>query len=295
MATFAKASFNAASYATFRPTYPPQLYKKVLSYHRGPSSLLLDLGCGHGLISREFAPFFTRVLGTDPSPSMVEQAKSSTPSSLLNISFRQASAEDLSFVEDGTLDMVVAGQAAHWFDYKKVWPELARKMRKGATLAFWGYKDNYFVDYPKATSIMDEYCYGEKTMGPYWEQPGRQILRDLYRDIVPPEDQWEDITRTEYEPRMMGKGSGIGELLMYRRMKLGEIEGYTRTFSSFHAWAAAHPEEKARKDGGKGDILDEMFDKMLEAEPEWREKGDNWRDFEVETEWGSVILMARKI
>lgn len=226
---------------------------------------------------------------------MIEQSKSSTPSSLSNISFRQASAEDLSFIEDGTLDMVVAGQAAHWFDYEKVWPELTRKMRKGGTLAFWGYKDNYLVDYPKATSIMDEYCYGERTMGPYWEQPGRQILRGLYRDIVIPESQWTDVERTEYEPGTKGKGSGTGELLMYRRMKLGEMEGYLRTFSSFHAWAATHPEAKARGNGGKGDIVDEMFDKMLEAEPEWREKGDSWRDFEVETEWGSVILMARKI
>lgn len=31
---------------------------------------------------------------------------------------------------------------------------------------------------------------------------------------------------------------------------------------------AQHREEKARKDSGKGDIVDEMFDKMLEAEPE---------------------------
>jgi SAM-dependent methyltransferase len=291
---YSKAGFNAVSYAAFRPSYPPQVFKTVLSYHRGPSSLLLDLGCGHGLISRELAPSFTKVIGTDPSPSMVAQAKSSTPSSLSNVSFREASAEDLHFIEDGSLDMVVAGQAAHWFDYAKVWPEVARKIRKGGTLAFWGYKDNTFVDYPKATSILDEYCYGDKKMGPFWEQPGRQILRDKYKDIIPPSSDWDDITRILYEPGTNGKASGVGELLMQSEMKLGEMEGYARTFSTYHNWMAAHPEERPRKEGGNGDIVDEMFDQMLEAVPDWKANGENWRDFEVTNEWGSVILLARK-
>lgn len=190
--------------------------------------------------------------------------------------------------------MVVAGQAAHWFDYGKVWPEMKRKVRSGGTLAFWGYKDNFFVDYPAASKILDYYCYGSETMGPFWEQPGRSILRDLYRDIIPPEGEWEDVQRIEYEPGLNGKGSGEGELLIQKRLKLGEIGEYIRTFSSFHNWATENADKKSRKDGGEGDIVDEMFDKMIEAEPEWKRQGEGWRDFEVENEWGSVILLARK-
>lgn len=265
----------------------------MLSYHRGPKNFVLDLGCGHGLISRELASSFTKVLGTDPSAVMVTQAQS-TSSSYKNVEFKQGNAEDLSMIKDGSLDMVVAGQAAHWFDYSKVWPELQKKVRQGGTLAFWGYKDNYFVEYPEATQVFDHYCYGSDTMGPYWEQPGRSILRDLYRQIEPRTSEWESIERIEYQPAMNGKESGQGEVLMQRRLKLGEIEGYVRTFSSFHTWATAHPERKSRKDGGDGDIVDEMFDKILEAEPEWKASGDKWRDYEVENEWGSVILLARK-
>lgn len=224
---------------------------------------------------------------------MVTQAQS-TSSSYTNVEFKQGNAEDLSTIEDGSLDMVVAGQAAHWFDYSKVWPELQRKMRKGGTLAFWGYKDNLFVDYPKATQILDHYCYGPTTMGPFWEQPGRSILREKYHDIVPPSSDWEDIERIEYEPATNGPRSGQGNVLMHKKVKLGEMEGYARTFSSFHNWAAANPERKSRKQGGEGDIVDEMFDKMLEAESGWRKQGENWREFEVENEWGSVILLARK-
>lgn len=295
MATFAKTGFNALSYAAFRPSYPPIVFKTVLAYHSGPSRFLLDLGCGHGLISRELSPSFTRVVAIDPSPSMIAQAKSSTSSSKYpNIEFKQASAEDLGFIEDGTLDMVVAGQAAHWFDYTKVWPELASKVRSGGTLAFWGYKDNLFVEYPKATKVFDHYCYGAEKMGPFWEQPGRNMLRDLLQDVKPPAKYWESVQRIEYEPGTSGPRTGTGNVMMHKKLKLGEVEGYARTFSSYHNWMAEHPEQKARIDGGEGDIVDEMFEKMIEVEPDWKETGEKWREFEVENEWGSFILLARK-
>jgi ubiquinone/menaquinone biosynthesis C-methylase UbiE len=267
----------------------------VLAYHSGPTNSLLDLGAGHGPVSRYLSPSFETVISTDPSPSMIAQARSSTPQSKYpNITFRQASAEDLEFIEDRSLDMVVAGQAAHWFDFKTVWPEIGRKVRRGGTLAFWGYKDNIFVDYPKATKVFDKYCYGDGYMGPFWEQPGRNILREKYHDIVPPGNEWEEVERIEYEPGTGGKGTGEGEVLMEKSLKLGEVEGYARTFSAYWNWMAKHEGVKSRKDGGEGDIVDEMFDEMLEVEPEWKAKGKDWRDVEVENEWGSVILMARR-
>jgi hypothetical protein len=171
---------------------------------------------------------------------------------------------------------------------------LKKKVRRGGTLALWGYKDNYFVDYPAASKILDHYCYSQETMGPFWEQPGRNILRDRYHAIVPPSEDWEAVERVEYEPSTSGKGSGEGEVLMAKRLKLGEMEGYVRTFSSYHNWMAAHEGVKSRKDGGDGDIVDEMFDSILKAEPEWRAKGEAWREFEVECEWGSVILLGRR-
>ena len=37
-------------------------------------------------------------------------------------------------------------QAAHWFDYQKIWPETARILRKGGTAVFWVCPDlNLFV------------------------------------------------------------------------------------------------------------------------------------------------------
>ncbi|KAH9908504.1 S-adenosyl-L-methionine-dependent methyltransferase [Xylariomycetidae sp. FL2044] len=299
MATFARSSFSAKAYAAFRPTYPPSLFRTVLAYHRlpTPSGTLLDLGCGHGLIARELSPHFKSVTAIDPSAGMVEQARSTTQDA--KITFRQGSAEDLSFMPDSSVDMAVAGQAAHWFDYSKFWPELARTVRPGGTLALWGYKDNVLLGAERATEIMERFVYGSGKvapgvvgMGPYWEQPGRNILRDLLRNVRAPEEDWTDFTRLEHEPG----ADDPGEVRWLRKkMKLGEVEGYTRTFSCYNGWKEAHPEVKSRKDGGGGgDVVDVMWEHMVEAVPEWKAMGDRWREAEVESDWGTYILMARR-
>ncbi|CAI4214914.1 unnamed protein product [Parascedosporium putredinis] len=285
MSIFGRTTYSAASYAAFRPSYPPSLFNKVLAYHaqgsRGPSSpseagTLLDLGCGHGLIARALASHFRRVIGVDPSRGMIEQARSMTIGKADNIEFRQGKAEELQFLDDGEIDMVVVGQAAHWFDMDKLWPELARVVKKGGSLAIWGYKDNIIVGQPEATKIYDEFTYsdekvgpGFESMGPYWEQPGRQIIRDSLQAVKPPSHEW------------------VGEL--------GEFEGYVRSFSAYVGWRDNHPESKPRTDGGSGDIVDVMFDQILEAVPEWKAIGpDGWREEKIEAIWGTVLIMARR-
>lgn len=108
---------------------------------------------------------FGEVLGTDPSDGMIEQARSSTSKDEYpNLVFRKSSAESLLFLEDERVDLVVAGQAAHWFDTERLWPEMRRIVRKGGTLAFFGYKDHDFVDHPKATKILKEFSHGDSKL-----------------------------------------------------------------------------------------------------------------------------------
>lgn len=226
---------------------------------------------------------------------MIKQAISSTDED--NVTFIQGYAEDLDSFGDGSIDMVISSQAAHWFDFIKVWPMLKRKMRTDGTLAFLGYKENVILKHPKATKVLHHYSFDPKAdlMGPHWEQPGRDILKDNFRTIVPPEADFDDIKRLEYLPKMLDSETGpLGERVMHMSMKLGEIEDYARTFSAFYRWRAAHPENKSKAQGGQGDLVDEMIEKMVEVEPEWKSQGFEWRDIVVESEWGSVILLARR-
>ena len=286
---YSKSTFSAASYAVFRPSYPTSLYNAVLAYHRGRKQLCLDLGCGTGIVSREMASRFDRVIGSDPSTGMIKQARSQT--TLSNVEFREGSAESSPFLENDSVDCIVAGQAAHWFDYKKLWPELQRLLRKGGTVALWGYKDPVFVDYPKASEILDHHTYGpdpETCMGPYWE-PGRYHVRNQLRIIQPPDGEWEDVERVEYEPACKGRNSGEGTLFMERGVSVAQTKDYLRTYSSYSAWQEKHPDQMARNKGGKGDLMDRMFDEMAEQE-------DVFKDEEnvVQMEWGSALVMCRK-
>lgn len=218
------------------------------------------------------------------------------------ISFRQARSEDLRIVPDSSVDMVVAGQAAHWFDYSKVWPELRRVVRSGGTLGFFGYKDNMLVGHRRANQIMDKFCYGEDEVAPgvesmkkYWEQPGRSIVRNLLQEVEPPDSDWQDVERVLYDVK-----EDITELpdeqtaWMRKHLNLGGLEGYLRTFSCYQGWRDAHPDVKSRAEGGRGDIVDMLLDQMIASEPAWKAAGEKWRDIEVDTVWGTYILLARR-
>ncbi|KAI9678243.1 MAG: hypothetical protein M1817_006188 [Caeruleum heppii] len=296
MAAFADSNFSYTSYASFRPVYPQSLYDSILRYHTGPRTLLIDLGCGHGVACRSLAPHFTTVIGTDPSAGMIEQARSSTSSPTFpNVTYREAAAEDLPFVRDGPVDMVVAGLAAHWFDLDRLWAEMARILRPDGTLAFWGYRDPVFVSHPGATGILERYTHGSgpDRLGDYWIQPGRARMQHNYRDIIPPESGWKDVQRWEYEPGTSGPRSGEGECIMSQKTTLGGCMAFFRTWSSVHRWMEDHPERRAKKDGGAGDVVDEMFAEMRAVEESWRE-AEGWEKVEVEIEWGSAVLLARR-
>lgn len=289
-----KTSFSHASYASFRPTYPHRLYEIILGFHKAPRKLLVDLGTGHGLICRSLAGSFQKVVGTDPSPGMINQAKSATAEDEYpNIDYVQSQAESLSFLADRSVDMVVAGQAAHWFDYPKLFNEMKRIVRPGGTLAFWGYTDHIFPDYPKASKLVHETAYGEskELLGPYWQQPGRSIVQNYLRDIKPPESDWE-VDRREHDPTFWKSRWADGTFVMKKRMTVAMNMEYIRTWSSYHEWQKEHPEQKAKSAGGDGDVVDQLFEKIKEAEPEWKSEPD-WRQKEVDVEWGTALVLAR--
>ena len=61
---------------------------------------------------------FKRVIGLDPSAKMIEQARESVKSSLAGldlspqIEFHQSSAEELTLVQDGSVDLLTAGMSS---------------------------------------------------------------------------------------------------------------------------------------------------------------------------------------
>lgn len=90
-------------------------------------------------MTEELHKKFNKVIGTDPSEKMLS-AVNTFPSSSSDgkppIDYKVATAEDLAFIPSNSVEMVTAGQAAHWFKHEKSFPEIARILKPGGTLAF---------------------------------------------------------------------------------------------------------------------------------------------------------------
>lgn len=288
MTTFTDPTFSYESYAASRPSYPPALYEAILQYHRGKRDQCLDLGTGHGLVARALAPSFAKMIATDPSEGMLKQAESLTSKEdYPQISYETGSSDDVAAsVSGGSVDMVVAAQAAHWFDYEPTWKELARVMRPGSTLAFWGYADIVLPENKAATDIIHRWMNSSGLLGSYWSQPGRSIVENLLRDVVPSSEFFVDVERVEYVPGTNGRRSGEGRLFMEDSKPVKEIMSYVRTWSAFHKWQQANPEGSRER---KGDAVDWMFEEVAERDPAFADPSSK-----IAVEWGTGVLLARR-
>ncbi len=122
----------AGAYRAFRPGYPPALFDWLAG--RCPRrGLALDCGCGNGQASVALAGRFERVLAVDPGAGQIAQATAHP-----RVEYRVAPAEATG-AADGSVDLVVAAQALHWFDLERFWPEVRRVARPGGAVAAFTY------------------------------------------------------------------------------------------------------------------------------------------------------------
>jgi trans-aconitate 3-methyltransferase len=283
-------TYAYSHYSTYRPEYSPKLYKYLLANHKGPLNLALDLGCGHGLVSRALSPHITQIRALDPSPGMLAEARRLSQG-FNNIKFVQGNAESLPDIEDGSVDLVVSATAVHWFEHPRWAKEMARMLRKGGTLAFWAYADVGFVGCEAANEILLKADKEGGVLHSYWAE-GKKRLTGRYRDVLLPEDEWEEEVRLEH---VTGEKFKNEEFVVVEptMIKINNMMEEIRTWSGVSKWKHTFPERVARSKGGKGDVVDEIFDEMRQTKDEWI-NNKNWLDSEVEAVWGTVFVMARR-
>jgi len=125
----------AARYAQYRPSYPDAAIDHVLD---GPKpERILDLGAGTGKLTSSLTGRALEVVAVEPDHAMlaelsrtVQEARAMT-----------GSAEQIP-LPDGSVDVIVVGQAYHWFAHPAADQEMARVLRPGGVVGLlWNFPD----------------------------------------------------------------------------------------------------------------------------------------------------------
>lgn len=164
-------SASAAGYALHRPTYPPELIE-FLAGACSQAYTAWDCGCGSGQLSVLLAERFQQVTATDPSSAQLANARTHP-----KVEYRLGSAE-ASGLPDGSVDLAVAAQAAHWFNLTAYYVEVRRVTRPGGIVALVTY-GNMVTDQNVLLILHNFY---KNVTGPYWP-PGRKHVEDGYRSF----------------------------------------------------------------------------------------------------------------
>jgi SAM-dependent methyltransferase len=120
---------DAERYDRARPSYPDALVDRIVA--ASPGRDILDVGCGTGIVARQFQAAGCRTLGVDVDERMADLARQR------GLEVEVAKFEDWD-PAGRVFDTVTAGQAWHWVDPVAGAAKAGQALRPGGRLAlFW--------------------------------------------------------------------------------------------------------------------------------------------------------------
>ena len=122
------------NYIKYRPSYPIKVIQYLLEKQILTStSVVADIGSGTGLSAELFLKNGNTVIGIEPNDEM-RAAGEKLLANYPNFKSIKASAEQTT-LPNGSVDLVIAGQAFHWFDIAKARVEIQRILKPGGYCA----------------------------------------------------------------------------------------------------------------------------------------------------------------
>jgi SAM-dependent methyltransferase len=217
-------------YDRTRPSYPAALVQRIRA--TSPGTEVLDVGCGTGIVARQFQAAGCAVLGVDPDARMAGLAR------------QRGLAVEVAKFEDWepagrAFDAVTAGQAWHWVDPVAGAARAAQVLRPDGLLAvFWNafepppeLSDAFAAVYrralpdfpvPRPAAGAEAYAGqcakaadGMRQAGAFgdpeqwrfdWDRP---YTRDEYLDLVPTAGVWPRIPPAAQREILAGLGAAV--------------------------------------------------------------------------------------
>ncbi|NVM17646.1 MAG: class I SAM-dependent methyltransferase [Candidatus Lokiarchaeota archaeon] len=130
-------SSRVENYIKYRPSYPLEiidfLKKKNLL---AKNTVIADIGSGTGILTKIFLDNGNQVYGVEPNSDMREAAENILQD-YNNFYSIEGSAESTG-IEENSIDLIIAGQAFHWFDVEEAKKEFKRILKpNGNVVLIW--------------------------------------------------------------------------------------------------------------------------------------------------------------
>ncbi|XP_069497393.1 uncharacterized protein [Ambystoma mexicanum] len=208
----------------------PEVYRQFLSYleeKKGkPFELAVDVGCGTGQTTRALAPHFQKVVGIDISKSQIQEAERvGYPQ---NVTYIIASAEQLP-VEDGSVDLITATTAAHFFNIEEFLREVDRVLKPKGCLALSSICLHAELQYKECSKQLSD-VYNEALDFIFHEHADEriEILRTEYKDVF---------DRVPFHDKMR-----ITKMQGWSTKSVGALMGLLESTCAFHTFLLTDPE-----------------------------------------------------
>ncbi|KAI8181024.1 putative methyltransferase [Colletotrichum sp. SAR 10_75] len=291
-------------YAKGRPVYDDCLYDIIIDHHKstgGKLDTLLDIGTGPGTVARGLGPRFKEVIGLDPAAGMIAAARSfgGVSGNSEPIRFDVSTAEELGSnlspaVADGSVDLVTAATAAHWFDMPGFWAAAARVLKPGGTVAIWSGSSMYIhpsvPNHEHIQGVLNEFR--NQHLVPYMVQ-GNHIGETLYEDLPLPwtvENPIREFDQSTFYRKEWNKDGIVdedGEFFHQLTWNMDDVENMMITVSPVTRWREAHPDLV----GTDRDVV-KMLRKQIETL--LHEAGVEKGKETITTGWSGALLMVKK-
>jgi SAM-dependent methyltransferase len=189
---------------------------------------VLDLGAGTGLLSGVLVAAGHEMVAADPAPEMPEQLTARLP----GVAVVAAAAEQLPLAAV-SVDVVIAGQAAHWFDPAAAAAEMRRVLRPGGVVGLlWNVRDDRTAWVADLSALM---------VGEGFDRVYRHVVdafaAELQADVAVTESGITDRLTPDEVARRMATSSYVATMTSERRAAfLDRVRNLVRT----------HPDTRGR-------------------------------------------------
>ena len=119
----------------------------------GEGALVVDLGCGPGLLSIELCKLLpsARIIGIDPSPQMLEVARrNADEAGVANYHTRLGAAEHMPLQANSVTLVVTQGSLHEWDRVQEGFSEILRVLRPGGSLIVKDFNRNWLSRWKRA-------------------------------------------------------------------------------------------------------------------------------------------------